>query len=618
MTKPTALSSWLKAPLRSLKTQLLICFVGVVLLCAGLFAVLNQAATNRALIQTVGDNQHLIISNKAATVDQRLLEIDNMLNWLCLNDDLRILLGRSAEQTLLFDDVKKRFYRDLDSLQRSVPSAEYISSLYLLGANGLEVRKGPQGYLVDTDAYGEDAWYQKALSSHGETLLFPAMYNYTHLPTERPYPSLEHVVPIFKYIRNIDQQDALAQINMLVSSDIFFDLSGEDILFGETSYLLDPNGQILLSTDTAQLAAPFDPDTFAQLLALDASYFQMGSGDDGQFIVYKKLEKKPYYYVKTFPLQQLRKLGPQGAGMGALTITLAAFFALLLSIVLTNGFTKPIQELTQKTAEIAHGNFAPAKAKRRRNELGLLDANLDKMAGDLQALMQSAVQREAEKKHLHIRMLQGQVGPHFLFNTLSSIKWMAQLQGSDGIYDMVSSLAELLRVALYNSDETISMGEELRLLENYVTIQNIRYHGKIEFSIAPVDEQILSLSIPKFTLQPIAENAIFHGLEPKPGTGTISVSFSQDGDALRISICDNGVGIPPEKLACLLDSPDASASEEKRGGIGMANVHQRIRLLYGEGFGLHVESQPMQYTCVTVRIPQEPFMEAKNEHTARG
>ena len=226
------------------------------------------------------------------------------------------------------------------------------------------------------------------------------------------------------------------------------------------------------------------------------------------------------------------------------------------------------------------------------------------MALHIQELLTQMEQMYEQRKNIEISLLQSRINPHFLYNTLDSIRWMAVIQKSRNIEQITRALENLLRNVAKGTDDKISLRQELALVEDYVHIQKVRYVEVFDY-LCQVPEELLSCSIVKFTLQPIVENAIFHGVEPKGEFGEIRISArsGSDGD-LFLTVEDNGVGMTPEELQKLKDNLQ-NHNKNSLNGMGVANVDARLKLIYGPSYGLLYESAPGEYTRVTIHIPRE-------------
>jgi two-component system sensor histidine kinase YesM len=279
------------------------------------------------------------------------------------------------------------------------------------------------------------------------------------------------------------------------------------------------------------------------------------------------------------------------------------FVAMLLVLVLHSSFGIPVGRIRERLKAVSRGDFKPDSSIEWDNELGDIGRGINKLSLDLEKLIESRIADEKEKKDLEYKVLQNQINPHFLYNTLNSIKWMAAVQGADGIADMTTSLSRLLRSISKGTKLLIPLSEELSLVKDYFNIQNYRYGGTIKLNIECEDESLLDNLIIKFTLQPIVENAIFHGLEPKGNVGTIKISITKSSETdLEISVWDNGVGISKEKIDMVLSDDNVSPSEFFK-DIGIANVHKRLQYEFGADYGIKIASVVNEYTNMIITIP---------------
>ncbi|MBC8081486.1 MAG: sensor histidine kinase [Gorillibacterium sp.] len=289
---------------------------------------------------------------------------------------------------------------------------------------------------------------------------------------------------------------------------------------------------------------------------------------------------------------------------------------LLLSIILmhfsSNTLTKRLKQLVQNmTAIRQQSDFNVFVSCEYRDEIGELSRQFNKMIKRIDELIKEVYIAEShmkslqlEKKEAELKALQSQINPHFLFNTMESIRMSLIKKGDLETSDIVGSFAQLFRKSIYWESDEITLKQEIDIIEHYLRIQKFRYRDKIDF-IVDIQPELYSLKIPKFTLQPIVENAIYHGLEKKACKGRIEIFSTIRGDIVEIFVFDDGVGIPEatqqEISAKLLES----TAEEGEGSIGLINVNRRLKNYFGLSYGMSIKSDHSRGTLVTFKLPKQ-------------
>ncbi len=291
--------------------------------------------------------------------------------------------------------------------------------------------------------------------------------------------------------------------------------------------------------------------------------------------------------------------------IGALAAIL--LLGLILALLLRNMIAAPVAALQAQLQRIGEGGFTPNPDIEWANEMGDIGRGINGLSRSVYTLMEKRLEDERQKKDLEYRMLQNQINPHFLYNTLNSIKWMATIQHATGIAEMTISLSRLLKSVSKGNERLVPLQEEFALLNDYFTIQQYRYGGTITLDVIWIEDERLcqDCMIPRFTLQPLVENAIFHGIEPKGCAGSIELTIKTDketGDVL-ILLTDDGVGMSDEQAKQILTEPSAEQAGAKFRHVGVWNVHRRLQYSFGEDYGLSVDAQLGQGTTVTIRLP---------------
>ncbi len=284
-------------------------------------------------------------------------------------------------------------------------------------------------------------------------------------------------------------------------------------------------------------------------------------------------------------------------------IASSSLIGIFLSWFLSRTVNAPVRQLQSRIKRIEEGDFSRDTATEWEHELGDIGKTINDLSENVLLLMNQRIEDERQKKDYEYKMLQSQINPHFLYNTLNSIKWMATIQNSPGIAEMTTSLSHLLKDISKGTTNVISIKHELSLINDYFIIQQYRYGGAITLAFAIEDDALTSCQILKFTLQPIVENAIFHGIEPKGTTGCITIRIYQDATQdIHIDVTDDGIGMEPELAERLLEMESPAASSLFR-EIGISNVHKRLQYEFGNQYGLSITSEKGKYTTISILLP---------------
>lgn len=273
------------------------------------------------------------------------------------------------------------------------------------------------------------------------------------------------------------------------------------------------------------------------------------------------------------------------------------------SLRFISGITTPIRKLCENVRQVGGGNFAITSVNSDDTEIQELDSGIQKMSKQIEELLENVKQEEKLQYKTELQLLQAQINPHFLYNTLDTIVWMVEAGMHDGAIEMLTSLSVFFRTVLSRGEDVIPLREEKRHTKSYLDIQKMRYRDILEYSI-DVPKELEEYLIPKLTLQPLVENALYHGVKEKRGSSTITVTCEDAGDDILIYVKDNGIGMKAEQLAELRND----IRQKGKGGFGMSAVEGRLRLYFGEGYGMHIESEYGKGTVITVRIAKKMQM----------
>lgn len=285
-----------------------------------------------------------------------------------------------------------------------------------------------------------------------------------------------------------------------------------------------------------------------------------------------------------------------GATVCVLLLTLGMVW---YSVRVTRRITGPIGALSQKARQFGKGDFTGVPVETHITELKTLDVGFDEMARQIDGLMAKQIQDQKSLHRAELELLQAQINPHFLYNTLDSIAILAESQREEDVVSMVTSLSTFFRNSLSNGADIITLAAERTQVASYLEIQQIRYSDILCYEIN-IPEELLECEVPKLILQPLVENALYHGIKNRRGMGKITVTGRADGGDMLLTVTDNGAGMDAERVHEL----QSGVYQDRHTGLGLVNVHKRIRLYCGERYGLIFASEAGRGTSVSIRLPQ--------------
>ena len=296
----------------------------------------------------------------------------------------------------------------------------------------------------------------------------------------------------------------------------------------------------------------------------------------------------PYHYINSEVYAMLKQ------------ILVVVMFLVLLCIgivaMVYQGIMSPIKRMLEFCHEVSEGKLSVRIQDKHKDELSRLSGSMDHMADTIEHLMDQQKTQEKKKRELELQMLQYQLNPHFLFNTLNSLRFVAAMHKDQIVSDGIQALSSLLQNTLTNKNEYITIQEELENLENYFSILRIRYAGSFEYSFHVEEDELLSCLVPKLILQPLAENSVMHGSSDNGTVMEIQITCWREDENVIIELSDDGKGFEV--------TDDALAPHPERKRIGVANVNDRIQLNFGRKYGLKINSQPGKGTTCTLTLPE--------------
>ena len=402
-----------------------------------------------------------------------------------------------------------------------------------------------------------------------------------------PFEKNNLVLPIVRPIYSVYGKEASGWCYLAITQGIFTNRLRSYSLPSDSRLYLTLEDRIYLWEDNQLLPCSGYPDSGRRPSSLVSYTPENGSFSISQTISQAALRKQTFVYMSTL----------------LLLISIVIALGITLTVYIHRTINIPLRRLQKKLKSVSEGDFSPDPGIQWNNELGEIGQGINTMGKDISQLIASRMKDQEKKYELEYEILQNQINPHFLYNTLNSILWMATAQGATGIVDMASSLSLLMKSVSKKASDCHTLREELELLHHYFLIQKYRYGGGLLLNCAVEAEELYDCIVLKFILQIMVENAIFHGIEPKGSHGVIDVAVRKEheGKDVLLSVTDDGIGMTREQIEELLEYTPKSSDLFRK--IGINNIQKRIRYTYGPGYGITIESIPGEYTTIRILIP---------------
>lgn len=331
------------------------------------------------------------------------------------------------------------------------------------------------------------------------------------------------------------------------------------------------------------------------------------------FITAAEIDTLNWIMIGITPVSMLMEPGKAMLTLVYVLGICAMVISAALTVCLAHNVTRPLSELARTMESLGQGDLNVSVPIYAEDEIGMLSAEFNKMTGEIKNLVDQVYKEQRDKRKFELAVLQAQINPHFLYNTLSSVSALIKMEKTEDAFRMIRSIGQFYRTALSNGRNLIPLREEVKNIENYLQIQTMRYGDKITYEIE-FEEEILETVIVKLTLQPIIENAIYHGVKNAAHKGYIRICGCRHNEDVLIKVEDNGIGMDPEQAEKVL----GARKEQEQTSFGLYNIQQRLKLYFGEDFGIAVLGKPGEGTAVTVRIPYEIYEGGGEEENEKG
>lgn len=543
---------------------------------------------------TIQEENQILINQVTRSMDSYLRTI------MKLSDSLYYGIVKNAD---LSDDS---INRDITLLYDN--NKDNIENIALLSKQGMLLEAVPAARLKSHVDVSEEDWFKETLEKTENIHFSSPHVQYIFDSAGKQYRWVISMSRAVEITKGPYTDQGVLLIDMRYDGlEEFFD----GVTLGNQGYvyLMDGDGEIIYHPMAQLLYSGVRTENNLQAASYrDGNHQEVFEGQE-RIVTVKTVGYTGWKVVGVMPVDGMSL---NSIKTKLLVVFIVAFILFILSIInsyISSKITNPIKELEKSVKKIEEGDLNTEVPRDGSYEIRHLGESIQNMSRQIRKLMDDIVAEHESKRKSEFDTLQSQINPHFLYNTLDIIVWMIENEKQGDAVRAVTALARFFRISLSRGKSIITVADELEHVRNYLMIQHMRYKNKFTYSIE-ADEEVLELASLKLILQPLVENAIYHGMEFMDGDGEICIRAWRQNSELFLSVEDNGLGMTEEQVKRLFEDTE-HVSSRRGSGIGVKNVNERIRLYFGSGYGLMIESEPDEGTKVTAHLPAVSYEQVR-------
>ncbi|MDR3596238.1 sensor histidine kinase [Clostridium sp.] len=574
---------------KSIGSKLIFYFFGVILVVTITITTLGNLLYRNSINFSQNENTNQIIKQINNNIESYVSNTENIINYMSIDPRILKFLKNNKFKN---DDLEDDAYKSIYNFIKFNPE---IAGIMIVNSNG--------GYISDVmnkvsrDSLTNEEWYSKACNEPENIHLFtkPIGRNIDNIFRY----SADEVFSMSKAVIDSSTKEIKGVILIDIKLDAIKNII-ENSKPGTAGfiYIMDSNNDIVytpVNNIVYRIKNEWIKDINNEIIIKNIN------GENYQLT---KIVSKytGWETVGVFPESESLRVIEKIKYYSLAVAIIALIIAEVLVIVFTRSIVKPIHKLKKLMKKAQEGDLTVSFNTKYNDEIGELGNSFNIMVKELNNLINLVQKQEKDKRIAEMNVLQAQIKPHFMYNTLDTIRWMAEEHNEDDIVEIIEAFTNLLRISLSKGREVISVKEELNHIQSYLIIQKIRYEDKLDYEIK-FDEDILDYQLIKLILQPLIENAIYHGIKEKRGNGKMLITGKKQGEALYFTIADNGKGMKEEVVTKINNMLVNDDEKTDKIGYGIFNVNKRIKLMYGDEYGLKYKSVYGDGTIVELTHP---------------
>lgn len=574
----------------SLRTRMLLSNIVVALIPFLIFSIVSGFVFLDHAQKTAEEHSVQLIHQVSNSMDVYVETIEKMVNYIQLELQDTPFFTMETEDAPGWES-ETDYIRSV--LENVANSHREVAGIFIATKEDLYVSTGMSR--ISRDPFQNERWYREAAENPEEIQLISVVTG-RNIVTNRSY-SIDDVFSLAKAVQDPETGEVLGVILLDIRHDII-QSSINGVTIGEKGFVF------VMDQEDNTVYTPVNGIVYRVnpkwVKAMEPMSVQIQGGS------YQiRSELSPYTGWRTVGVFSMDEV------MSSVnTIVYILFTCVIISLVLvvivsfkfSRTLTNPIFKLKRLMKQAESGDLTVRFNFQHNDEIGELGQSFNHMIARIDQLIQMVYVEQENKRTAEMKSLQEQIKPHFLYNTLDTISWMARDYDAEDIVRLVDALTNMFRIGLSHGKDIITVKEEITHVSNYLYIQKIRYKDKLNYVIH-VDESLYAIEVPKLILQPLVENAIYHGVKAKRGGGTITITGVPEGENLVFTVQDDGAGMLQEKVEELNRRMSERSVLDEKKSFGLFYIRERIQLCYGKGYGVHVESTLGEGTRVTITLP---------------
>lgn len=541
---------------------------------------------------TLKNNSRKFVNETAKIISRditkNLNQYDEISSSIAFDENLSSLLSGEINDYNYFiksNKVKQKLYY-------FTQNSKDIKSIFIYPINRSAVIRSNSNIIYNDMNYVDDEYF-KSFASNAETKLWSTNAVAGYDPEGGNYLYFSRAIPNFGISNGL--------IQMQIREKSIFDIY-KDSSFGKDStiFIIDENGYVVSHPDKKKISTRIETSQIQKINQNSGSFTTEIDGKN-YMIVYNAIASSKWTLIATIPMDYIQSNNQWLLNTNLIIIMISFIFVILISVWVSSKIASPLERVGKAMKQLEKGDFEVRLDYDSDNEMGKIYKRYNAMAAEIKNLMEVIRKEEKKKKEAYIKVLQAQIKPHFLYNTLFTIKCLASIKKQSQIEELLDSLIKLLMASISKGGEFVSVYEEIDYIKNFALIQKYRFEDKFKI-IFDISSEIQDCIVPKLILQPIIENSIVHGMDSEISFIEVKIEGRVEGEDIVFRIRDNGKGIDADKINMMLQ---VSENNNKNGfnGMGIKNVNERIKLYFGEQYGLYYLSNIENGTEVIMRLP---------------